>query len=344
MKKDNEIRKILVIRFSSIGDIVLTSPVVRALKTQLSGIELHFLTKEANASLLESNPYVDKVHILKKPLSETIEELRKEGFDYIADLQKNLRSQRIRLSLGVSSCSFNKLNIRKWLLVRFKWNLMPNKHIVDRYFEAVRQLNIRKDDKGLDFFIPNKDKVEIYSLPKDFQKGYVACVVGSQHQTKQMPEELIAQVCSRISAPIILLGAKADRNKAAIIEECLGERTYNACGEYNINQSASLVEQSLCILTSDTGLMHIAAALDKDIAAVWGNTVPEFGMYPFRGANAKGETQNFEVKDLSCRPCSKLGYAKCPKGHFKCMEKQNILLIAETLNRWIEKHNKERNQ
>ncbi len=338
-----EIRKILVIRFSSIGDIVLTSPVVRALKTQLSGIELHFLTKQANASLLQSNPYIDKVHTLKKPLGETIKDLRKEGFDYIADLQKNLRSQRIRLALGVPSHSFPKLNIRKWLLVQFKCNLLPKKHIVERYFEAVRKLNVEFDGGGLDFFIPKKDIVNIETLPENFQKGFVACVVGSQHQTKQMPEELIAQVCSRISIPVVLLGARADRDKASIIEECLGEKAYNACGEYNINQSASLVNQAICIITSDTGLMHIAAALDKNIISVWGNTVPEFGMYPFRGRNDRGETQNFEVKGLHCRPCSKLGYAKCPKEHFKCMREQNIFRIAEVANAWIETYNKERN-
>jgi ADP-heptose:LPS heptosyltransferase len=214
--------------------------------------------------------------------------------------------------------------------------MMPAVHIVDRYFEAVRDLEAVNDGRGLDYFLQESDIVESESLPENFKSGYVACVVGSKHETKQMPIDLMVDLCNRINKPIILLGGKGDRDKASIIEHKVGTKVFNACGAYNINQSAYLLKHSLGIVTPDTGLMHIASAFDKNIVAVWGNTVPQLGMYPYRAKNAEGKTYNFEVKNLKCRPCSKLGYDKCPKGHFKCMQQQDVAKIAEIVNSWSE--------
>ncbi len=341
VRKKTDVKKILVIRFGSIGDIVLTTPVVRALKESFGGLELHYLTKIQNATLLQNNKYIDCIHILDKHLYKTISELCKEGFDYIVDLQKNFRSCRIRLSLGVPSASFPKLNFRKWLLVNFKLDLMPDVHVVDRYFKAVEKLGVRNDGKGLDYFLQEEDMVSPDSLPLDLQSGYVACVVGSKHRTKQMPVGLMKDLCKAIRKPVILMGGAEDRDKATEIEKSIGTKIFNACGVYDINKSAYLLKNALGVITPDTGLMHIAAALDKNIIAVWGNTVPQFGMYPFRADNGKGKTYNFEVKDLKCRPCSKLGYEKCPKGHFKCMQQQNISKIATIANAWSDKENKQ---
>lgn len=328
--------KILVIRFSSIGDIVLTTPIIRALKTCVKNVELHFLTKTENETLLRNNIYIDKLHLLSTDFSKTTESLCKEEFDYVVDLHKNFRSLRIKRALGVRASSFPKLNFRKWLLVNCKFNMMPSVHIVDRYFEAVRDLEAVNDGRGLDYFLQESDIVESESLPENFKSGYVACVVGSKHETKQMPIDLMVDLCNRINKPIILLGGKGDRDKASIIEHKVGTKVFNACGAYNINQSAYLLKHSLGIVTPDTGLMHIASAFDKNIVAVWGNTVPQLGMYPYRAKNAEGKTYNFEVKNLKCRPCSKLGYDKCPKGHFECMQQQDVAKIAEIVNSWSE--------
>ena len=328
--------KILVIRFSSIGDIVLTTPIIRAIKKQVKGVELHYLTKAENETLLRNNKYIDKLHVFKSDLSQVLDNLSTEEFSYVVDLQKNLRSFRIKKSLGVKSSSFPKLNFRKWLLVNCKLNLMPAVHIVDRYFAAVRDLEVKNDGKGLDYFLQEEDSIGGDALPLEFQNGYVACVVGSKHETKQMPLDLMIDLCQSIRKPIILLGGPQDRNKAMQIEQGVGTKVFNACGAYDINQSAYLLKHSLGIVTPDTGLMHIASAFDKNIVAVWGNTVPQLGMYPYRAKNAEGKTYNFEVKNLKCRPCSKLGYDKCPKGHFKCMKQQDVAKIAGIVNSWSE--------
>lgn len=313
-------KKILVVRFSSIGDIVLTSPVLRCLKEQ-TGAEVHFLTKESFGGIVSNNPYVDKVITIRKKVSEVETVLQDGQYDFIADLHHNLRTMQVKKLLKKPSASFPKLNIEKWLLVNAHINRLPEKHIVDRYFETVQSLGVKNDGKGLDYFIPEKDEVSLLDLPASHRNGYVAVTTGAKFATKQMPVELIEKIILRLRKPVVLLGGKEDTERAAFLENSCGEFVFNACGKFNLNQSASLVRQSEMVIAHDTGLMHIAAAFKKKIFSVWGNTVPEFGMYPYLPGEG---SKIIEVKNLSCRPCSKIGYDSCPKGHFNCMKKIEV--------------------
>lgn len=323
---ENEI-KYLVVRFSSIGDIVLTTPVIRCLKEQVEGAVVHCVTKPEYASILESNPYVDKVHVLKG-FKETLYELKDEGFDYLIDLHKSLRSRRLKNRLKVLDFSFPKLNKEKWQLVNLKKNNLPNIHIVDRYFEAVSLFDVVNDNKGLDFFIPDTDKVDKGDFLTNSESKYIAFAIGGQHFTKQLPVEKIIEICKEINLPIVLLGGKSDiANGEKISSIC--ENTINLCGKYNLAQSADILRQSDVVITHDTGLMHIAAAFKKEILSIWGNTIPEFGMYPYLAGE---KSQIVEIKDLKCRPCSKIGYDKCPKKHFDCMNKQDVGAISSIAN------------
>lgn len=324
--------KILVIRFSSIGDIVLTTPVVRNLKVQLDDAEIHFCTKEQFRSIIDPNPYIDKKHYLGDSFKTLVQNLKAENFDYIIDLHGNLRTRIIKTRLGVKSYTFNKLNWEKWLMVNLKINKLPNKHIVDRYMECVAPLNVKMDSLGLDYFIPEKDQVPLTWLPETHRQGYIAYAIGAQHNTKKLPVQRMIELCDKINKPIVLLGGPDDAEngdaiasfferteKSAPLEKGLQRmnkktQIYNACGKYNLNQSASLVKQANYVFTHDTGLMHIAAAFKKEIFSIWGNTTPLFGMYPYRT-----KFTVFENNKIDCRPCSKIGYSKCPKGHFKCM-------------------------
>lgn len=309
--------KVLVIRFSSIGDIVLTTPVLRCIKQQLKDVELHFITKQQFISVIENNPYVDKFHTINQSLAEIIPQLKKENFDYIIDLHHNARTLKLKLALGKKSFSFNKLNWQKFLIVNFKKNKLPQKHIVDRYFEAAANIGVKNDGRGLDYFINDKDEIDIVSsLPALFHNDYHALVVGGSYFTKQIPLNKLKEICSTSSLPLILLGGKEDAAIAEQVYQFHKNKVLNLCGKLNLNQSASIIQQANKVITSDTGLMHIAAAYKKDMISLWGNTIPEFGMGPYLAGK---NSQVLEVTNLSCRPCSKLGYKKCPKGHFKCM-------------------------
>ncbi|MCE3279813.1 MAG: glycosyl transferase [Bacteroidetes bacterium] len=311
-----QLKKILIIRFSSIGDIVLTTPVIRCVKQQVENCEIHYLTKRSFKSILEHNPYITKLHLIEKDVNEIIEDLKKENFDHIIDLHNNLRSLHVKLKLRKPATAFKKMNFKKWLIVRFKARSIFLPHIVERYLDAAKKLNVKNDHKGLDYFIPHTDEITLSTLPLSHQEGYIAFVIGAKHYTKQLPTEKIISICKKLNSPIVLLGGKEDADRAITIQNAVGENIFNACGKFNLNQSASFVKQSVKVISHDTGLMHIAAAFNKEIISVWGNTVPAFGFTPYLPSK---ESKIVEVKDLPCRPCSKIGYDKCPQGHFKCM-------------------------
>jgi ADP-heptose:LPS heptosyltransferase len=311
--------KILIIRFSSIGDIVLTTPVIRNLKQQMPSAQIHYCTKAGFKEIIENNPYLDKIFYLEKDLAPLLKQLKEEKYDYIVDLHHNLRTTIIKWRLGTKSFSFNKLNFKKWLYVNFKVNSLPAVHIVDRYMDTLKNFNVKNDQKGLDYFIPAKDQINPSQLPEAYRQGYIAFAIGAQHYTKRLPPDRIIELCGKIDQPIILLGGKEDEEIGKYVEGYFLRKNknfsvYNACGKFRLNESASVISHAKAVYSHDTGLMHIAAAFKKPVYTIWGNTVPAFGMYPYLT-----EYKSLENKALSCRPCSKIGYAQCPKGHFKCM-------------------------
>lgn len=319
--------KFLIIRFSSIGDIVLTTPVVRCLKQQVPGAEVHYLTKQNFRPILEANPYIDKLMLLEHSFELMVHELRQENYDYIIDLHHNLRTLRIKRALGVKSYSFNKLNLQKWLLTALRINVLPKVHIVDRYLATLKKFGVRNDGQGLDYFIPAKDEVKQTDIPTSHQFGYIGLVIGAAHNTKKLPLHKLKELCAKIDHPVILMGGPEDRAAGEEIAGVDEIKVYNACGKFNLNESADLVRKAKVIISHDTGLMHIASAFKKPIVSVWGNTVPSFGMTPYYG-DYQSKEQRFEINGLWCRPCSKIGYKKCPLGHFKCMEKHDIERMA----------------
>lgn len=330
--------KVLIIRFSSIGDIVLTTPVVRCLKEQVPDVQVHYLTKASFRPVVTHNPYIDKCYYLEDDLDVLLPQLKREKYDYVIDLHKNIRTLKVKRALGCMAFSFPKLNFQKWLLVNFKKDILPDKSIVERYFEAADPLGVKNDGKGLDYFISKEEEVTNKDIPMSHWAGYVACVIGGSYATKKYPVEKWKELCKMSAYPIILLGGPEDRAEGDRISEVDKVRIYNACGKFSLNESACLVKYSKVVISNDTGLMHVAAAFKKPIISLWGNTVPEFGMFPYYGYNnlkSNTYTASYIVENnlINCRPCSKIGYNKCPKGHFKCMNQLESTKINNVLNK-----------
>ncbi len=325
--------KFLIIRFSSIGDIVLTTPVIRCLKQQVPDAEVHFLIRDKFHSVVEHNPYIDKVHQLAHSWELMIEELKTEDYDYIIDLHHNRKTLRLKNALKKKSFSFYKLNIQKYFLTAFKINLLPKLHIVDRYMKTVESFGVKNDGKGLDYFISPEEETKRQDIPVSHSAGYIACVIGAAHGTKRWPVHKWKEFCAKLNFPIILLGGPEDAANGSEIASVDDIRIYNACGKFKLNESADLVHKSRLVITNDTGLMHIAAAYKKIIISLWGNTVPAFGMTPYYGDFSMTSLQ-LQTKTW-CRPCSKIGYDKCPLGHFKCMEKIEVEELLERVRQKI---------
>ncbi len=306
--------KILVIRFSSMGDIIYTTPVVRCLKKQLAGAEVHFLTKPAFKYIYDNNPYVDRLLLLKPDLTETIKEIKAEQYDYIIDLHNNLRTAIIKIRTGVRSSTYKKQTIRKWLSLKFNLKLVPPVHLVDRYMKAVKFLGVKNDDQPIDYYI-KADHQQDKLLPATHQNNYVAFIIGAAHFTKRMPNEKIISICREINSPVVLLGGNDVKANGDMIAGELGSKVYNACGITSLDESVFLVSKATKVMGFDTGLTHIAEAFNRPIVSIWGGTVPELlGVQPY-----KVKQVLVAGIELPCRPCSKFGLAACPLGHFKCM-------------------------
>ena len=324
--------KFLIIRLSSIGDIVLTSPIVRCLKKQTDA-QVDFICKDTYQSLMSDNPYLNNVWSFETEKESDFKNLMAEKYTAILDLHKNYRSAEIIRKLGLLSNSFNKINVKKWLMTQFKINTLPDVHIVDRMMQSIAYLKVKNDDEGLDFYINPKNTISKEALSG--VQEFVVIVLGAAHFTKKIPLDKLQALIGKIKQQVVLLGGANEKEEAVKLTESQAN-VINKVGVLNLQQSASVIEQSTLVITPDTGMMHIAAAFKKPIISVWGNTIPAFGMAPYYGKYNISE-QIIESNGLSCRPCSKIGYDKCPKGHFKCMRNISIDKIIESLGQILKK-------
>ncbi len=324
--------KFLVIRFSSIGDIVLATAAIRCLKQQVPNAEVHFLSKQSFKAVTEANPYIDKFFYFNDNLDSLITDFRQEKYDYIIDLHKNFRTLQLKLALRCKSLTYDKETISKFLLTKFGINNMSGRHIADRCLDTLAPLDVVNDGKGLDYFIPEKDIVPITDLPAQHSFGFIAIIIGASYFTKKLPVQKLQALCINVKYPIVLIGGKEDAevgNQVASVDDI---KIYNACGKFNLNESADLVRQSKLVISHDTGLQYIACALNKKVLAIWGGTSPKLDVEPYYGSNnfllSNPMYQNYIVPNLPCQPCSNFGTKNCPKKHFKCMMLQDVEAIA----------------
>jgi heptosyltransferase-2 len=202
--------RLLFIRFSSIGDIVLTTPAVRCAKNQIPGVEIHFLTKLSMKDLLIGNPYIHHCHFLENNIDETITALKEIPFDYVIDLHQNIRSWKIKKALGVPFFSYKKLSLQKWLLAKLQINFLPKTHVCERYIDTLQHFKVVNDGMGLDYFFPKDYSFKAANLPTSHLAGFVAFVIGASYLNKKMPVEKWIELAKQIKKPIVLIGGKED--------------------------------------------------------------------------------------------------------------------------------------
>lgn len=307
--------RILVIRFSSMGDILLTTPVLRALRQKYPKAEIHYLTKAKFREAIETHPVPDKIWYLENSLSEIIRQLQAVRFDLIVDLHASLRSALVRFQLDGNKLVFPKNSLKRWTWLKLGIGKPDPRHVVEKYLAAIQPLGAFGDGEGLDFRIVPETETQVQSECKAIfgADKPVAVVLAATYNTKKWPVEHYIRFLKNLNKSFVLLGGPGE---AAMGEKILSEVKggINRCGKCSLQESASWLKVSAFVITHDTGLMHLSAALKKSTFVIWGNTTPELGMYPWRT-----EHYNHEVKGLGCRPCTHLGHAECPKGHFACM-------------------------
>lgn len=324
--------KILIIRFSSIGDIVLCTPVFRCIKKQMENVEVHFLTKKQFASVTATNPYIDKFFYLEKSVDEVLPDLKNENYDYVIDLHNNIRSIAIKKALKTKSSTIKKLNFQKLILTKAKIDIMPHRHITQRSLDAIRIPGVKDDGGGLDFFIPNDQRIREEDLPHGHVSGFMAIVIAANHFTKKMPLHKLRELCTELDFPIVLVGGPDEKTEGDEIASVDEIKVYNACGKFSLFESADILRKARVVISHDTGMQYIACALQKPVLAIWGGTSPRLQVEPYYGSNFMTHYQGIYENiflDLWCQPCSKYGLPRCPLGHFNCMNKQDTKYIAK---------------
>ena len=315
--------KILLIRFSSAGDLILTSPFVRCCRARYPEAEIHFITSRAFAPLVEHSPYLDRIitiepgTTLRELARQKSELIRENGGDYdiVFDLHNSIRSRYFRATIGREVAVIRKPTFRKWLLVKRKINrLRPIVPIPERYLAIGAPFGIVNDGAGLDLFIGNTHP----PLLPLADRPTIALAPGARHATKRWPAERFAalgnQLASERNARIILLGGEAERDLAAQVARGIGGDVLNLCGRLSLLETAAAIDCCSIVVSNDSAVAHIAAARSCPVVAIFGSTVQEFGFAPYGVPMAV-----VEIEGLYCRPCTTIGRSECPEGHFRCM-------------------------
>ncbi len=331
--------KTLVIRFSSVGDIVLSTPLLRVLRSKFPQSQIDYVTRKEFAELVKSNHHLNFTYELNSSdgfdgLRALKKKIRAKGYDFIIDIHNSLRSRYLRFGLGAAEIvTINKRVGKRWLLVHFKKNFYKEiVSVADRYIEPLKKFGIENDEKGLELHIPDNvlfdvsNKLAALKLHR-FERTIGMCP-AAKHATKRWPQERFAELGARFAhdhrAKLLLFGGAEDVGLcsaiAAFINSNAGsERATDLSGQLSLLETAAAMQYCDVIVTNDSGLMHIAAAMKKKLFAIFGSTVREFGFFPYGTENVV-----IERAGLYCRPCSHIGLERCPEGHFRCMNEISV--------------------
>jgi lipopolysaccharide heptosyltransferase II len=339
-------KKILVIRFSSLGDIILATPLLRVLHIRFPSSRIDFVVRKEYAELIRNNRNLSHLYEFDARtgmtgLHKLRHQLRAEHYDLVIDIHNSLRSRYLRWMLGVNKVVvFSKHLFARTILIRFKKNFYHRViSVADRYIEPVQQFGIENDGQGLELAIPEEIRaqtaVKMKSMEIQTGKRMIGFCPSAKHATKCWPQdrfkELGVKLSKELNATILLFGGMQDKEKCSAIAQGInlsgGEGSArDLSGELSILESAVAMEACDLIVTNDTGLMHVASAMKKKVVAIFGPTVREFGFFPV------GKDQVvLERLNLSCRPCSHIGGTSCPEGHFRCMNEIQVEEVIRSI-------------
>ena len=316
-------KKFLVIRLSSLGDVVLTTPVARLLSK--AGGSVDVLTKAQYLSIWHENPYVEKVLDYN---SIDLNEVSSWSYDYIIDLQNNLRSRRLTVSVSSRVMRIKKDPIQKWMYLKLGINKLSKLNVAERNIAVLKELGIFDDGDGLDICVQES------KLPSaiDRSKNLIVVAMGGTYITKRIPTDLVnGMIDERDKCEYVLIGG-SDTERQRLTSSV---NTHNLIAKTTLQQSITLLSRADLVITGDTGMMHIAAAMQKPIIVIWGSTSMDFGFYPYYGSKNKQTYSSVSIKGLSCRPCSKYGRKDCPKGHMNCLNLINGQMVRQEVMRFL---------
>src|SRR5918996_1434459 len=325
---------VLVVRFSSIGDILLTTPLVRALRRRHPDAELVYVTKRALAPLVADNPHVSRVVSLEpgEPIHHLAERLRPLQPTHGLDLHGSLRALALRALVRCRWSGYRKRKVARAALIAFKLDLYGRRvPVAERYFEAARRLDVRPDGHGPEFFLGTGARARVQHWLRErglAGEPLAALAPGAAHATKRWPIASWVALAERLREAgfrPVAVGGPDDRGAA----QQLAGVAAPAAGAFTLQETGALLAHTRVVVSGDTGVMHMATAVRTPVVAVFGPTVEQFGFFPYHGRAAVVEHR------LRCRPCSAMGSSRCPLGHHRCLRDILPTEVAEAVRRLV---------
>lgn len=334
---------ILLIRLSSLGDVILATPVVRVLRVRYPNARIDVAVAREYAEVWKGNPYVNTVVIVDKSRSafHTLRRSTLSGiasrYDIVLDLQNNLRSLVLRYRYGRKRFVVNSMRREKQALVSHTRDARALPHVVERYFNAASSLDVRNDGVGLDLWLMNEASEHLHhdEVVQTHKNRVVAIAPGSKHFTKRWPPAAFAQCAERLlhaGYEVVLIGSSFDRQ---IFSEVLqridstARQSVRSVIAESLDETLRIIDTASCVIANDSSIVHIAAARHVPVIDVYGSTVPAFGFTPYKSDHVIVET------DVECRPCTHFGRSECPKGHFRCMNDIDVNSVVSSAMRFL---------
>lgn len=339
---------ICILRLSSLGDIVLTSVLLRCLRNQFPDANIVMVTGLNYAEAVLYNPHCNTIITVdtKKGIKQLLEKRREivehnggKKYDIVLDLHRNIRTAIIRAGIGKEYGLIDKFRQQKLELVHRKKGIgEPITHIVERYIRTAKQWHIKNDGRGLELWLESEKNSQEYlpDIGTKPQQNIIGIAPGARHYTKRYPQEhfieLIKELRNSFSdASFVLFGGEDEKELCKNIEKKIPFPIINYGGNLSISESVKEIDKCSVMISNDSGLMHIAAARRIPVIAIFGSTVKEFGFAPYGTAHSIIEV------NIPCRPCSHIGRDKCPLGHFECMESITPQMIADSVSEVFKK-------
>ena len=336
----DSLQRILIIRFSSIGDIILTTPLIRALRTRFPEARLDFVTKREFGELLDSNPHLDQLHLYDarsgaKGLSALARELRHNRYDLCVDLHKNLRSRHLRLLLRVPRVvSYSKQSLRRTLLLKTGINLYkkPILPIPERYMQQLAPFGVSPDGKGPELFPTGQHDAKVRQLFEEEHVDSQPILVGfapiAAHPLKQWPLEKFAQLgwqlIQKHQARILIFGSPSEQRFCQTLAQQIPNDPILLCGKLSFLESAAALKSCALFVGNDSAGVHMASAMQTPAVAIFGPTVEELGFYPY------GVLLRVVSVPLPCRPCTHTGKGRCKNTeHHACMKRISVEQVVQ---------------
>lgn len=328
---------ILLVRFGAMGDTLLMTPLIRALRARHPEARITVVTRQAYAPLFAHNPRLTEVigHPPDGSLRELGGRLRAAQYTHQLDLHRSLRSRALRWRVGGRWTGYPKHRAARTLLIRTKRNLYSDpRPVAERYFDAARGLDVAPDAGSLEVFLPRGtlEAAEHFQAERSLgaRRQLIALAPGASRATKRWPtHHWVALVRRLVEAgnDVVVVGGPAEREVGEELEAAGGEAAVSAAGCFDPAGTAALLKRARALISGDTGAMHLATAVGTPVVALFGPTVEAFGFFPY---HAKATVLQ---RDLACRPCSAQGGPACPLRHHRCLQDLQPAEVLEALRK-----------